>query len=271
MSPRPIASVLLCLLALAACKGTPPASGSRAAVEERRAAISELEQRLEAATTLSEVFSVFDQSGAILVAAVMGANTAEGVGTATTDARRIAELHRRMQRRGAELPAPSEEEGLAILNRGTATLAHLREGLAEAALVVGEARASGLRTDALHLTISEDPALGDVWREVANQVLPARQLQEIQIDLQTLEQAVRLFRLKEGRLPREEEWPDFLTEGSPRSPRAYIGGLPADPWGNGYVYRREAGNRFRVGSLGADGLPGGEGLDADVFSGERDR
>jgi general secretion pathway protein G len=41
--------------------------------------------------------------------------------------------------------------------------------------------------------------------------------------------------------------------------------IPLDPWGNAYVYEHD-GESVRVLSLGADGVPGGEGLDADVSS-----
>lgn len=42
--------------------------------------------------------------------------------------------------------------------------------------------------------------------------------------------------------------------------------LPQDPWGNPYVYKSPVDNLqgFALYSLGADGKPGGEGLDADV-------
>ena len=42
--------------------------------------------------------------------------------------------------------------------------------------------------------------------------------------------------------------------------------VPNDPWDRPYVYRgeRSATQGFTLYSLGADGKPGGEGLDADV-------
>ena len=42
--------------------------------------------------------------------------------------------------------------------------------------------------------------------------------------------------------------------------------LPKDPWNNDYVYKSPVGNLqgFALYSLGADGKPGGDGLDADV-------
>ncbi|AEA85762.1 MULTISPECIES: type II secretion system major pseudopilin GspG [Stutzerimonas stutzeri group] len=42
--------------------------------------------------------------------------------------------------------------------------------------------------------------------------------------------------------------------------------LPKDPWSNAYVYKSPVDNLqgFALYSLGADGKPGGDGLDADV-------
>ena len=42
--------------------------------------------------------------------------------------------------------------------------------------------------------------------------------------------------------------------------------LPADPWGNTYIYTQTADSLggFDVGTLGRDGKPGGEGEDADI-------
>ncbi len=45
--------------------------------------------------------------------------------------------------------------------------------------------------------------------------------------------------------------------------------IPSDPWGRPYVYRSpgtESPDGFDLFSLGRDGLPGGEGEDADVTS-----
>ena len=48
-------------------------------------------------------------------------------------------------------------------------------------------------------------------------------------------------------------------------PGGYLRKLPLDPWGSDYQYRNEArAGRVEISSLGADGAPGGEGLDADI-------
>lgn len=50
-------------------------------------------------------------------------------------------------------------------------------------------------------------------------------------------------------------------------PGGYLRGeVPADPWGNEFQYRipGEQGGAYDLYSFGADGEPGGEGLDADI-------
>lgn len=42
--------------------------------------------------------------------------------------------------------------------------------------------------------------------------------------------------------------------------------IPADPWGNPYQYQLEGSRKYVVISLGADGAPGGEDVDADIRS-----
>lgn len=44
--------------------------------------------------------------------------------------------------------------------------------------------------------------------------------------------------------------------------------LPLDPWDNEYIYSvpGENGLPFTISSLGADGSPGGEGKDSDIYS-----
>jgi general secretion pathway protein G len=50
-------------------------------------------------------------------------------------------------------------------------------------------------------------------------------------------------------------------------PGGYLrGGAPLDPWGNPYQYRipGDRGGAYDLYSFGADGEPGGEGLNADI-------
>ncbi|HPO31366.1 MAG TPA: type II secretion system protein GspG, partial [Candidatus Hydrogenedentes bacterium] len=45
--------------------------------------------------------------------------------------------------------------------------------------------------------------------------------------------------------------------------------IPKDPWGNNYIYQKEGSRKFVIMSYGADGAPGGEGVDGDISSNER--
>ena len=42
--------------------------------------------------------------------------------------------------------------------------------------------------------------------------------------------------------------------------------VPLDPWGNPYQYQLEGSRKYVITSLGADGAPGGEDVDADIKS-----
>ena len=48
----------------------------------------------------------------------------------------------------------------------------------------------------------------------------------------------------------------------------YLAQVPVDPWGNPYLYRSPGeAAPYELMSLGADGQPGGEGVDADIIQG----
>lgn len=92
-------------------------------------------------------------------------------------------------------------------------------------------------------------------------------------DIATLDQSLEMYRLDLGSYPSQGEGLAALRTApaglaSPQDYRSggYIKDLPNDPWGHPYQYQvpgRE-GRAFEVFSLGADGQPGGSGLDADV-------
>lgn len=73
-------------------------------------------------------------------------------------------------------------------------------------------------------------------------------------DLGTLSTAIRRFAFEYGRLP---GWLDEIAD-------RLDGGVPEDPWGNGYEYRPIDGEAFELTSFGADGEPGGTGFAADL-------
>jgi general secretion pathway protein G len=75
-----------------------------------------------------------------------------------------------------------------------------------------------------------------------------------------------------GRYPTASEGLNLLVSDTPPATGwagPYLsGGLPLDPWRHPYVYEppADASGQPKVYSLGADGKPGGQGLDADVFN-----
>jgi len=96
--------------------------------------------------------------------------------------------------------------------------------------------------------------------------------QKVMADLATLEQALDMYRLDNLRFPSNEQGLAALVKKPaqqplPRSWRSdgYVRRLPEDPWGTPYQYRMPGEHgRVDVYSLGADGVPGGEGQDADL-------
>jgi general secretion pathway protein G len=93
-------------------------------------------------------------------------------------------------------------------------------------------------------------------------------------DIAVIGQALKLYRLDNQRYPTAEQGLNALIakpELSPVpgnwKPGGYLERLPKDPWGNAYVYVNPGlHGEIDVLSLGADGKPGGEGLDADIGS-----
>ncbi|RXZ43225.1 type II secretion system major pseudopilin GspG [Crenobacter cavernae] len=91
-------------------------------------------------------------------------------------------------------------------------------------------------------------------------------------DIASLGQALKLYRLDNGRYPNPEQGLDALTEKPtiaplPKNwkPGGYLERLPQDPWGNAYQYASPGTHgEFDLWSLGADGEAGGEGNDADI-------
>lgn len=93
-----------------------------------------------------------------------------------------------------------------------------------------------------------------------------------QQDIASLTQALKLYRLDNRRYPSTEQGLGALTSKPTGTPvpenwkaGGYIERLPKDPWGHPYQYLNPGiRGEIDVFSLGADGAPGGEGLDADI-------
>jgi general secretion pathway protein G len=86
-----------------------------------------------------------------------------------------------------------------------------------------------------------------------------------------VENAVKMFKLDTGRYPTSAEGLEALMK-KPGNINNWDGpylekGLPKDPWGREYLYTYPGKNYlFEITSLGADGQPGGEGENADIFN-----
>lgn len=107
-------------------------------------------------------------------------------------------------------------------------------------------------------------------------VLPERDraaVRKAKIDINVIESALDQYRLDMMNYPSTEEGLAALTtppSGSARSaqfrPGGYLrGGVPEDPWGAAYMYRYPGEHGVvDIYTYGADGKPGGEGLNADI-------
>ena len=89
--------------------------------------------------------------------------------------------------------------------------------------------------------------------------------------LKGIEQALNLYRLDNGVYPTTQQGLEALVERptTPPVPTAwrrdgYLDHVPRDPWNNPYVYVLGTPERYALRSLGADGVEGGTGLDADI-------
>lgn len=91
-------------------------------------------------------------------------------------------------------------------------------------------------------------------------------------DVNNLMQAVKLYKLDNQRAPTAEQGLQALiakpTSGPiPGNWKPYLEKLPNDPWGRPYQYLNPGvKGEVDVMSLGADGLAGGEGKNADIGS-----
>jgi len=83
------------------------------------------------------------------------------------------------------------------------------------------------------------------------------------------EKALQQYRLDVGTLPSTEQGLQALIA-KPSNINKWDGpylekALPADPWGNAYIYVAPGEHgEFDISSTGRDGRPGGDGLDADI-------
>ncbi len=94
-------------------------------------------------------------------------------------------------------------------------------------------------------------------------------------DLRSIAGALEIYRLDNRTYPSTAQGLSALVERPTIPPEpvswasgGYLSVMPQDPWGTPYVYRfpGEAG-QFDLITLGADGQPGGDGVNADIVFG----
>jgi general secretion pathway protein G len=105
----------------------------------------------------------------------------------------------------------------------------------------------------------------------------ARRVQA-RVQIESIETALKLYKLDNGFYPTTEQGLQALVEAPTvgQLPRAWRDGgymekgkVPADPWGNEFVYLSPGVyDDYDLSSYGPDGEPGGEGDDTDINSWE---
>lgn len=91
-------------------------------------------------------------------------------------------------------------------------------------------------------------------------------------DIRTLESALNLYKLDNFVYPSTDQGLEALVEkpvGAPEAPNwndgGYLDRLPMDPWRRPYQYLSPGVHgSLDIYTLGRDGQPGGEGVDADI-------
>ena len=94
-------------------------------------------------------------------------------------------------------------------------------------------------------------------------------------DLRTISASLEMYRLDNRAYPTAAQGLAALSQmpSEPPLPVNWVAGgylpqVPADPWGNAYGYTVSAGTGvYELVSLGADGQPGGDGVNADLRHG----
>lgn len=105
-------------------------------------------------------------------------------------------------------------------------------------------------------------------------------IQKAQADIKAVETALKLYKLDNFGYPSTEQGLQALVEKPALDPipqnwkgDGYLPELPRDPWGRPYLYLQpsERGSgAYDLYTLGADGVTGGEGQDADIGNWKND-
>lgn len=106
---------------------------------------------------------------------------------------------------------------------------------------------------------------------VLNRADDAR-VQKVKADFKAIETALKIYRLDNYTYPTTEQGLAALVEPSSLAPEprnfkagGYLEEVPKDPWGRPYLYLSPGENgEVDIYTLGADGLSGGDGQNADI-------
>lgn len=82
--------------------------------------------------------------------------------------------------------------------------------------------------------------------------------------MQEITGAISQYRMNNNKIPEQLE--DLAQPDPNNFNDSYMEEIPLDPWGNPYEYKKLSSSKFEIISLGADGMPGGEGEDEDLNS-----
>lgn len=106
-------------------------------------------------------------------------------------------------------------------------------------------------------------------------------IKKVEADIKSISTALKLFRLDNFQLPTTEQGLEALHTKPTLAPvpanwkeGGYLDEAPVDPWGRPYLYLSPAefgDGDFDLYSLGADGVRGGEGQNADIGNWKADK
>lgn len=97
------------------------------------------------------------------------------------------------------------------------------------------------------------------------------QITKAKAEIANIENAMKFYRLDNFAYPSSEQGVEALVT-KPADPNVknwkqggYLSRVPNDPWGNPYLYLNPGNHgEIDIYTLGADGSPGGEGINADI-------
>ena len=106
-----------------------------------------------------------------------------------------------------------------------------------------------------------------------NPVFQRANLEKIRADMANTNKALELYRFNELTYPSTSQGLEALVRPHPELKKpflfpedGYISSIPLDPWGREYIYEYPSrkDSKYDLYTLGADGIEGGSGEDADI-------